>query len=87
MADRIKLLRDVFISVGVFVPLINYIHQLLQTHAGSVNVFYLPHSAQLTLLALTLVPLLVLRLVYAPACRMQQSRAAVKTDKHHPPHR
>jgi hypothetical protein len=68
-----KLLRDIMIAIGVFVPLINYIHHLLQTYAGSVNVFYLPHGEQLTLLALTLVPLVVLRLVFPPHCRVQSS--------------
>jgi hypothetical protein len=68
-----KLVRDIIIAIGVFVPLINYIHHLLQSYAGSVNVFYLPHSEQLTLLALTLVPLIVLRLVYPPNCRIQSS--------------
>jgi hypothetical protein len=81
MADRFKLLRDIVIAIGVFVPLMGYINQLLQTHGGSVNVFYLPHGEQLTLLALILVPLLVLRLVYAP-CWFRQSSA--KAARNHP---
>jgi hypothetical protein len=84
MADSIKLLRDVFISIGVFVPLIDHIHGLLQTYAGSVNVFILPHSEQLTLLALTLVPLLVLRLVYSPNCWIRQTAATEKADETDP---
>jgi hypothetical protein len=80
-----KLLRDIIIAVGIFVPLINYIYQLLQTYAGGVNVLYLSHSEQLTLLALILVPLAVLRLVYAPICRVQSSAAAtVRPNKNNP---
>ncbi|KPJ91104.1 MAG: hypothetical protein AMJ53_12335 [Gammaproteobacteria bacterium SG8_11] len=78
------LFRDIVIAIGIFVPLINYLHYLLQTYAGSVNVFYLQHSEQLTLLALTLVPLIVLRLVYAPACRVQRATAAIRPNKHNP---
>lgn len=79
-----KLLRDIIIAVGVFVPLINYIQHLLHSYAGGVNVFYLPHDEQLTLLALTLVPLVVLRLVYAPNCRVQGSPAAARPNKNNP---
>jgi hypothetical protein len=79
-----RLLRDIIIAIGVFVPLINYIHHLLQSYAGSVNVFFLPHNEQLTLLALTLVPLAVLRLVYPPNCRVQPSTAAAQPNKNNP---
>lgn len=65
------LLRDVFIAIGVFVPLLDYVHQLLQTYAGPVNVFLLPSGEQFMLLALTLVPLVVLRLVFTPHCHVR----------------
>ncbi|WP_455212741.1 hypothetical protein [Kaarinaea lacus] len=79
-----KLVRDVIIAVGVFVPLMNYMQHLLQSYAGSVNVFYLPHNEQLTLLALTLVPLVVLRLVYTPHCRAQTTPATARPNKNNP---
>ena len=85
MAEGIgKLVRDIAIAIGIFVPLINYIYHLLQTYAGGVNVFYLSHGEQLTLLALTLVPLVVLRLVYGPNCRVQRVSATVKPNKNNP---
>ena len=65
------LLRDVFIAIGVFVPLLDYVHHLLQTYASPVNVFLLPSGEQFMLLALTMVPLVVLRLVFAPQCRVR----------------
>ncbi len=62
--------RDVVIAVGVFVPLIDFVYHLLQTHAGGVNVLHLPASDLLILLTLTLAPLALLRWVYAPDCRV-----------------
>jgi len=78
MYDMIKTakrhIKDIVIAGGVFVPLIDYIHRILQNHPGGVNVLNLPHSQQLILLALVMAPLLILRLVYAPAfCRRNRN--------------
>lgn len=78
-----KLLRDIIIAIGVFVPLLIYVYRLLQSYAGSVNIFYLPLGEQLTLMALTLVPLLVLRLVYAPPQCWKHKFFSSKTNKNH----
>lgn len=60
-------IKDIIIAGGVFVPLVDYVHRLLQDHPGGVNVLDLPYHQQFTLLALVMVPLLILRLVYAAA--------------------
>ena len=69
-----KNIKDVIIAGGVFVPLFDYIYHLLQNHPSGINVLSLPPSQQMILLALTMVPLLILRLVYAPAfCRRNRN--------------
>jgi len=70
-----KFLRDIVISIGVFVPLMNYVYHLLQSHPRGVNLLHLPMGDVLALLVLTLAPLALLRLVYAPYCPARKTPA------------
>lgn len=67
-------LKDIIIAAGVFVPLLDYLNQLLDSYGGSVNVLDLTGDEQFFLLALIVVPLLVLRLVYAPLSCSKMTR-------------
>ena len=72
--------KDIIIAAGVFVPLFDYMHHILQTYPHGVNVLFLPRSDQLILLALIIVPLLVLKLIYSPTlCRRKMNSAIIST--------
>ncbi|WP_455204782.1 hypothetical protein [Kaarinaea lacus] len=69
MSKAENLLIVVIVS-GVFIPLMVYVAHLVQVYGAGTNVLTIAFTEQVSLVALVVVPLLILRLLNLRTCKV-----------------